>query len=130
MTDLAVSTPPAAQLRARLVESLLADGAITTAAVEAAFRAVPREAFAPPGTDLATVYADDVVITKRRPDGQATSSVSAPWLSLSTAIVLRRRFGKGRSQHQGSSCSRVSAGYGPSYFDLKKQIDDRRRVLS
>lgn len=63
-----------------MVDGLVADGAITTPAVEAAFRAVPREAFAPPGTDLAAVYADDVMITKRRSDGQATSSVSAPWL--------------------------------------------------
>jgi len=32
-------------------------------------------------------YADDVVITKKGADGKATSSVSAPWLSLSTLIV-------------------------------------------
>jgi protein-L-isoaspartate(D-aspartate) O-methyltransferase len=80
VTDLATPAPTAEHLRARLVETLLADGAITAVAVEAAFRAVAREAFAPAGTDLADVYADEAVITKRRRDGQALSSVSAPWL--------------------------------------------------
>ncbi|WP_433221609.1 hypothetical protein ACQP00_21125 [Dactylosporangium sp. CS-047395] len=88
MTDLATA-PTADSLRARLADVLLAAGAITTPAVERAVRTVPREAFFPDGIDLAAAYADDVVVTKRGPDGAAVSSVSAPWLSLSTPIVLR-----------------------------------------
>src|SRR4051812_25304356 len=76
-----VTAPTAAELRRRLADELTAEGAITTEAVARAVLAVPREAFAPPGTDLAQVYAGHgIVITKRGTDGRATSSVSAPWL--------------------------------------------------
>ncbi|MEU4819904.1 methyltransferase, FxLD system [Micromonospora aurantiaca] len=66
--------------RARLVDTLLADGAITSPAVEAAFRRVPRHLFTPSGVSVEAAYADDVVVTRRGPDGKATSSISAPWL--------------------------------------------------
>ncbi|GAA3298423.1 methyltransferase, FxLD system [Dactylosporangium vinaceum] len=79
MTDLATA-PTADILRHQLADALVAAGAITSPDVERAVRTVPREVFAPPGTSLADAYADDVVITKRRADGQPTSSVSAPWL--------------------------------------------------
>ncbi|MFR9775643.1 methyltransferase, FxLD system [Micromonospora sp. MS34] len=68
------------ELRQALADALVAGGAVRSAAVEAAFRTVPREAFVPAGTDLATAYADQVVVTRRDPGGRATSSVSAPWL--------------------------------------------------
>ncbi|WP_244236407.1 methyltransferase domain-containing protein [Micromonospora inaquosa] len=80
MTDVKASGPTAEELRARLADNLVAAGAITTPAVEAAVRATPREAFVPDNVDLVDAYADDVVVTKRGPDGRATSSVSAPWL--------------------------------------------------
>ncbi|MEV6928122.1 hypothetical protein AB0M46_26980 [Dactylosporangium sp. NPDC051485] len=95
VTEAAVPTAP--ELRRRLVAELTAEGAITTDAVAHAMLAVPRELFAPAGTDLADVYAGHgIVITKRQPDGRATSSVSAPWLSLSTLIVLRSLRSGGR----------------------------------
>ncbi|WP_327587908.1 hypothetical protein OHA25_13595 [Nonomuraea sp. NBC_00507] len=50
---------------------------------------MPREAFVLDGVDLTTAYADDVVKTKWDPHGRTVSSISAPWLSLSTPIVLR-----------------------------------------
>lgn len=85
-----VTAPTAPERRRRLVAELSTEGAITTDAVARAMLAVPRELFAPAGTDLAAVYAGHgIVITKRQPDGRATSSVSAPWLSLSTPVVLR-----------------------------------------
>jgi protein-L-isoaspartate(D-aspartate) O-methyltransferase len=89
MTDLAQPTVSAADLRARLADALIAAGFITTPSVEAAVRRVPREVFVPDGTDLAAAYANNIVVTKRGPDGKTTSSISAPWLSLSTLIVLR-----------------------------------------
>ncbi|ACU77766.1 protein-L-isoaspartate(D-aspartate)O-methyltransferase [Catenulispora acidiphila DSM 44928] len=66
-------------LRHTLVDQLMADGRITTTAVEAAFRAVPRHAFAPE-VDLDASYADDTVKTKFDETGTCLSSLSAPWL--------------------------------------------------
>ncbi|PMR58549.1 methyltransferase, FxLD system [Verrucosispora sp. ts21] len=79
MAGSALDTVSADEARARLVYQLLADRWITSPAVEAAFRRVPRHLFA---TDVGVhaAYADDVLITRRGPDGRATSSISAPWL--------------------------------------------------
>jgi protein-L-isoaspartate(D-aspartate) O-methyltransferase len=69
-------------LRQAMTNKLLADGWITSAVVEAAFRKVPRELFLP-GSEfpLETVYdAHEVLRTKRAEDGTVLSSVSAPWL--------------------------------------------------
>jgi len=68
----------AEQLRAALTERLVADGTITSAAVEAAFRTVPRHLFTP-GTSLADAYARNLVVAKKtNDDGVTVSSVSAP----------------------------------------------------
>jgi len=47
----AVATNPG-ELRDPMVNTLLADGQITSETVQAAFRTVPRERFAPAGTDF------------------------------------------------------------------------------
>ncbi|GAA1237424.1 hypothetical protein GCM10009665_29490 [Kitasatospora nipponensis] len=65
------------QLREAMVGKLLNEKAVRSAAVEGAFRAVPRDRFAPEAT-LEAAYAIDVVITKRDERGLAVSSVSAP----------------------------------------------------
>jgi protein-L-isoaspartate(D-aspartate) O-methyltransferase len=79
MTATLQTVASAGELREAMVNTLLDEGHITSEAVEVAFRAVPREQFAPAGTDLATLYdAHDVVVTKRGPDGRAMSSISAP----------------------------------------------------
>ncbi|MFV2104563.1 methyltransferase, FxLD system [Micromonospora sp. LOL_024] len=80
MAGSALDTVSADEARARLVEQLLAGRWIISPAVEAAFRRVPRHLFAPDGVSIDAAYADDVVITRRGPDGRATSSISAPWL--------------------------------------------------
>ena len=90
MIDAATDSTSANRLREQLVERLTILGWIRTPEVEGAFRNVPRQVFVPAGTTLEAAYADDVVVTQRGPDGKATSSVSAPWLSLSTPVVLRR----------------------------------------
>jgi protein-L-isoaspartate(D-aspartate) O-methyltransferase len=51
---------------------------ITDERVEAAFRAVPRHLFAPPGTPLEAAYGDDVIRTRFDLSGTCLSSVSAP----------------------------------------------------
>lgn len=69
----------AAALRGALVEGLIADGAIRSDRVEAAFRAVPRHVFAP-GASLEQAYANTTLPTKRDGRGVTMSAVSAPWL--------------------------------------------------
>ncbi|MFD8563122.1 methyltransferase, FxLD system [Streptosporangium canum] len=67
-------------LRAVMVATLKERGSIRSPQVEAAFAAVPRERFAPEAPLEAAYSAQDVVVTKRGPNGRATSSISAPWL--------------------------------------------------
>jgi hypothetical protein len=86
MNDLLEESPEAT--RRQLVDRLSGRGWITRRQVAAAFAAVPRHLFAPAGTTIEAAYADDTVVPKRGPDGRTTSSISAPWFSLSTLIVL------------------------------------------
>ncbi|MEV0611180.1 methyltransferase, FxLD system [Polymorphospora rubra] len=60
-----------------MVDQLVAAGSIRSAAVERAFRVVPRHAFAP-GVPLSQAYAQDIVVVKRDDYGRTISSVSAP----------------------------------------------------
>jgi protein-L-isoaspartate(D-aspartate) O-methyltransferase len=66
------------QLLGEMVDSLVADGYVSSPRVEAAFRAVPRHHFLP-GEPLATVYDPDrAVVTRVDHDGVPVSSSSAP----------------------------------------------------
>ena len=81
MADTRADADRSAALRTALVEKLRADGKITSAAVEAAFRAVPRERFIPTDVSLEVAYGvDDSVVTKRDELGVAVSSVSAAYI--------------------------------------------------
>lgn len=72
---------PAEDARHSMVDALEAGGRLTSPAVLAALRAVPRESFVPADARLEHVYdPDDAVITRRDAYGAATSSVSAPQL--------------------------------------------------
>ncbi|WBB78587.1 methyltransferase, FxLD system [Micromonospora sp. WMMD882] len=106
MTGSALDTTPELdsspeEARARLADRLLADGRLASPAVEAAFRRVPRHLFAPDGVSVDAAYADDVVVTKRGPDGRASSSISAPWLQALMLEAARPRPG-GRVLEIGS----------------------------
>jgi len=69
------------ELRQHMADGLIAEGWITSPHVEAAFRAVPRHLFTPPGTPLATSYNGHAApVLKKAPDGSNLSSVSGPWL--------------------------------------------------
>ena len=68
--------PEAARLRNELVDGLVGHGAISSPAVERAFRAVPRHLFLP-DTDLATAYSDESVVVKRQ-GKEVVSSSSQP----------------------------------------------------
>jgi len=63
--------------RDRLVDALVAAGRICDAAVEAAFRAVPRELFLP-GIPAAQAYHDEAVVTLWDSDRRPLSSSSQP----------------------------------------------------
>ena len=69
------------ELRQEMTDGLIAEGWITSPPVEAAFRAVPRHLFTPPGTSLETSYDGHTApVLKKAPDGVNLSSVSGPWL--------------------------------------------------
>jgi len=71
----------AGELRQEMADGLVAEGWITSPHVEAAFRAVPRHLFTPPGTPLETAYnGHRAPVLKTGADGVNLSSVSGPWL--------------------------------------------------
>ncbi|WP_436528358.1 methyltransferase, FxLD system [Actinoplanes sp. HUAS TT8] len=67
-------------LRAELAARLVRKEWIRTPAVRAAFERAPRHLFVPDTVPVTDAYADEIVATKRGPDGKTMSSVSAPWL--------------------------------------------------
>ncbi|HEV2106899.1 MAG TPA: methyltransferase, FxLD system [Thermomicrobiales bacterium] len=69
-----------------LVDQLVEDGMIRSAALEVAFRTVPRHLFLP-GEPLDRVYHDKPIVTKRREDGVPISSSSQP---AAMAIMLEQ----------------------------------------
>ncbi|GAA3516136.1 protein-L-isoaspartate O-methyltransferase [Streptosporangium album] len=70
-----------AELRDQLADELVSAGHITSAQVEAAFRAVPRHEFVPAGTPMEVAYnADESVAIKTDEHGVLISSTSAPFL--------------------------------------------------
>ncbi|MFJ9841778.1 methyltransferase, FxLD system [Kitasatospora sp. NPDC101155] len=77
MTTLSNEADSAEQLRGALTDRLLDQGAIRTGAVEAAFRAVPREPFLP-GFPLEATYADNPNYTKTDGSGTQISAASQP----------------------------------------------------
>ncbi|MFG3322197.1 NUDIX domain-containing protein [Streptomyces sp. NPDC048171] len=78
----------ASRLRHQLVQQLHAHNHIRSAAVEHAFRTVPRHVFAPE-VPLPVSYADDIVPTCHD-DGTITGSISAPWLQAEALACLIR----------------------------------------
>jgi protein-L-isoaspartate(D-aspartate) O-methyltransferase len=70
----------ARQLRDAMTDTLVQRGAVASPAVEAAFRTVPRHAFALPGTPLEECYNGSIVRTKKDAEGVTLSSISAAWL--------------------------------------------------
>jgi protein-L-isoaspartate(D-aspartate) O-methyltransferase len=76
----AVDADEARRLRDAMIDKLMKVGRITSPAIEAAFRTVPRHAFAWPGTPLEHCYHGDIVRNKKDPDGVTLSSIGAAWL--------------------------------------------------
>jgi protein-L-isoaspartate(D-aspartate) O-methyltransferase len=76
----AVDADQARQLRDAMTDKLVKLGSVTSPQIEAAFRTVPRHAFARPGTPLEECYHGDIVRNKKDADGVTLSSISGAWL--------------------------------------------------
>jgi protein-L-isoaspartate(D-aspartate) O-methyltransferase len=76
----AVDADEARRLRDAMTDKLMKVGRITSPAIEAAFRTVPRHAFARPGTPVEDCYQGDIVRNKKDAEGITLSSISAAWL--------------------------------------------------
>jgi hypothetical protein len=88
------ATASAAELRGAMTDKLIADGWITSAIAETAFRAVPRELFAHDSIPLETVHnADTALRGKRGTDGTLLSVVSAPRVQARMIAQARIRPG-------------------------------------
>jgi len=108
------------ELRAAMVDRLVADGVITRVRLEAAMREVPRHAFAP-GVELAAAYADDVVRYRTDEHGVCLSSISAPWMQA--AMIEAAQIAQGmRVLEVGSG------GYNAAL--LSRLVGDAGRVVS
>ncbi|HEV8635443.1 MAG TPA: methyltransferase, FxLD system [Chloroflexota bacterium] len=108
-------------LRGKLVDQLVAEGSVRSAAVEAAFRAVPRHLFVP-GVDPAEAYADRSIQTKRAPDGGGISSSSQPTIM---AIMLEQL-----ALEPGMRLLEVGAGTGYNAALLAHLVGARGRVTT
>jgi protein-L-isoaspartate(D-aspartate) O-methyltransferase len=76
----AVDADEARRLRDAMTDKILKLGPVTSPRIEAAFRTVPRHAFAVPGTPLEECYHGSVVRNKKDAGGVTLSSISAAWL--------------------------------------------------
>jgi protein-L-isoaspartate(D-aspartate) O-methyltransferase len=75
------AAPSAEALREQMVKELIEEGELDDPAIQSAFRAVPRDVFAPPGTPTELAYAvHDALRTRFSVDGRALSSLSAPFM--------------------------------------------------
>lgn len=134
--DLVGPGDQAGRLRAQLVDRLVADGKITSPAVEAAFRTVPREAFVPAGTALDVTYSvDNSLVTKTDEYGMNISSVSATYIQARMIEMAGIRAGMtvleiGSGGYNAALLAEVvgPAGHVVS-VDLDAEITDRARDL-
>ena len=106
--------------RARLVDGLRDSGRLCSAAVEEAFRAVPRHLFLP-GVPLPRAYADEAVAVQTV-DGVTTSSASQPSMM---AIMLAQL-----DLHPGHRVLEVGAGTGYNAALMMRLVGPEGRVVA
>lgn len=76
----AADADEARRLRDAMTDKLVKLGSVASPQIEAAFRTVPRHAFARPGTSLEECYRGNIVRNKKDADGITLSSISGAWL--------------------------------------------------
>ena len=106
--------------RTRLVDGLRDSGRLCSAAVEEAFRAVPRHLFLP-GVPLARAYADEAVAVQAV-DGVTTSSASQPSMM---AIMLAQL-----DLRPGHRVLEVGAGTGYNAALMARLVGPQGRVVA
>jgi protein-L-isoaspartate(D-aspartate) O-methyltransferase len=79
-TTTAADADEARRLRDAMTDKLVKLGSVASPQIEAAFRKVPRHAFARPGIPLEECYRGDIVRNKKDGDGVTLSSISGAWL--------------------------------------------------
>jgi protein-L-isoaspartate(D-aspartate) O-methyltransferase len=132
----AADTDRAVALRSELVDKLLADGKITSPAVEAAFVIVARERFLPADVSLEIAYGyDNPVVTKRDKDGVALSSVSAAYIQarMLEQADLRRGMAVLEIGSGGLNAALIAEIVGPDghvvSVDIDPEVTDRAARL-
>ncbi|MER5353665.1 methyltransferase, FxLD system [Kitasatospora sp. NPDC002551] len=126
MTTLSNEAGSAEQLRSGLATRLLDQGAIRTGAVEAAFRAVPRESFLP-GFPLDAAYADNPTCTKADGSGTRISAASQPAI---VALMLEQLGARpGEKVFEAGAGTGVNAAYlghivGPGGHVVTVDVDE------
>lgn len=87
--------PGSGVLREQMIAELVESGVLRDPAIEAAFRAVPREVFAPADTPADRPYAIyDALLTRFSDDGKALSSLSAPTMHAGNLAQARIQEGQ------------------------------------
>ncbi|MGA5818101.1 methyltransferase, FxLD system [Kitasatospora sp. NPDC094028] len=126
MTTLSNQTGSAEQLRDILADRLLAQEAIRTDAVEAAFRAVAREHFLP-GFPMEAAYADNPTYTKADGSGAQISAASQPAI---VALMLEQLAAQpGERIFEAGAGTGVNAAYighivGPEGHVVTMDVDE------
>ena len=110
----------ARELRNRLVEDLVRQGAITSQPVRRAFEEVPRHLFVP-GVDIATAYSDEPIFIRWQ-DGVPTSSSSQPKMM---ALMMEHL-----ALHPGSRVLEIGAGTGYNAAILAHVAGEKGSVIT
>ncbi|MEV6987396.1 methyltransferase, FxLD system [Sphaerisporangium sp. NPDC051017] len=122
MTALSHEAPMDAHtLRNALADRLTQHGAVTDAAIEDAFRAVPREKFLP-GVPVDQAYADDPVYTKADGGGTRISAASKPTV---VALMLHQL-----GAEPGDKVMEIGAGTGYNAALLGHLVGPSGRVVT
>ena len=109
------------ELRDALTDWIRSRGTFTTAAVEAAFRTVPRHLFLP-GVPLETAYGRHPVVTQRGADGDSVSSASSPNL---VATMLEQL-----GVHPGQNVLEIGAATGINAALLQELVTEAGTVVT
>ena len=119
-----MATSQARRERHALVDALVTRGSVRSRALEAAFRAVPREAFLPAGVgrEVAAAYRDEPIVTKVDERGMPSSSSSQPSLM---AVMLEALI-----VEPASACWRSARAPATRPRSLGRLVGRRGRVVT